>query len=424
MRVLLVNTSDRTGGAAVAAHRLMEALNNNGVKAKMLVQKKDGNDITVVGLNKPWLQRWRFLWERWCIFVRLRFSRKNLFSIDIANAGADITQLREFREADVIHLHWINQGFLSLKSIEKILASGKPVVWTMHDAWPATGICHYPRECTKFKTGCHHCLLLPNGGSSHDLSAKRWKRKQRMLEKREISYVTCSKWLGAQAKASGLLKAQKVITIPNPIDVRIFHKDNREDACKALGLPTDKQVILFVSQRVTDQRKGMTYLIKAVDKLVEKHPEIKKNTCIAVLGGQTEKVAKEFALPIYPLGYISNEKKIVQAYNAATLFVLPSLEDNLPNTIMEAMACGVPCVGFRVGGIPEMIDHRHNGYVANYKNADDLANGIYWILHEADIQKLADNAVCKVIKDYSQQSITAKYMEVYQQAMTFKHYRL
>ena len=157
MRVLIINTSERTGGAAVAASRLMDALINNGVKAKMLVRDKQTDRLTVVALPRsPWL-RWHFLWERFTIFVHMRFSRTHLFDIDLANAGTDITRLPEFQEADVIHLHWVNQGMLSLGGIGKILRSGKPVVWTMHDIWPATGICHLTLSCRSFMTRCRHC---------------------------------------------------------------------------------------------------------------------------------------------------------------------------------------------------------------------------------------------------------------------------
>ena len=147
MKILIVNTSERTGGAAVAANRLMKALNNSGVKAKMLVRDKESDTLTVAQLPKSPMKRWHFLWERLVVFCHLHFSKQHLFEIDIANAGTDITNMREFQEADIIHLHWINQGMLSLNSIRKILRSGKPVVWTMHDIWPATGICHYTRGC-------------------------------------------------------------------------------------------------------------------------------------------------------------------------------------------------------------------------------------------------------------------------------------
>ena len=143
MRVLIVNTSERVGGAAIAANRLMEALKKNGVKVKMLVRDKQTDHLTVLSIGHHWMQPLKFIWERLCIFIANNFSRKNLFQVDIANAGTDITKLSEFQRADVIHLHWVNQGFLSLADIDKVMHAGKPVVITMHDQWYFTGICHY-----------------------------------------------------------------------------------------------------------------------------------------------------------------------------------------------------------------------------------------------------------------------------------------
>lgn len=424
MRVLIVNTSEKTGGAAVAARRLMDALNNNGVKAKMLVRDKETDCLTVVGLQPSFWRRCYFLWERWCIFWHLRGKRKSLFEIDIANVGNKITNLPEFKEADVIHLHWINQGMLSLKEIRKILESGKPVVWTMHDLWPATSICHYARMCKKYFKGCHHCPLLSGGGSSHDLSAKIWERKEKMLTGQIIHYVACSRWLQGEAKRSALLNGQHIYQIPNAIDTRLFCLGDKETAREQSGLPKDKRLILFVSQRVTDERKGMSYFMEAINHLVELHPQMKENTAVVILGGHSEVFEQELPLPVYPLGYMSSTKDIINIYRSVDLFVLPSLEDNLPNTIMEAMACGVPCVGFKIGGIPEMIDHRQNGYVAEYRNSDDLAQGIHWVLDEADSEKLRQAAVGKVHRDYSQQAVAVRYTEVYAEALALKHYRL
>ena len=424
MRVLIVNTSEKTGGAAVAANRLMEALKNNGVKAKMLVRDKETDQITVVELPHPMRHQWPFMWERLCIFFHTRFSRKHLFEIDIANAGTDITHLREFKEADVIHLSWINQGMLSLAGIRKILNSGKPVVWTLHDEWPATAICHYTNGCDRFKTSCHHCRLLPGGGGPGDLAARVWNRKKRMLAAHNIHFVACSRWLEGEVKQSALLTGQSITSIPNPIDTHIFRPTDRHDARMAAGLPIDKRLILFVSQRVTDARKGMDYFVEAIDRLVAAHPGLRDDTGVAILGGQAEEVAERLALPAYPLGYVSGEKRIVSIYNSATVFVLPSLEDNLPNTIMEAMACGVPCVSFHVGGIPEMIDHRKNGYVAATADAADLAEGIRWVLCDADREALSREALSKVASCYSQHSVAMKYIEVYNQAMAFKRYHL
>ena len=417
MRVLIVNTSERTGGAAVAASRLMKALNNNGVKAKMLVRDKESDSLTVVGLPKSPMLHWHFLWERLVIFCRLHFSRKHLFEIDIANTGSDITKLREFQEADVIHLHWINQGMLSLNGICKILRSGKPVVWTMHDIWPATGICHLTLGCHYFVNRCANCKYLPGGGGSNDLASRIWQKKQQMQVDENIYYVACSRWLESEAKTSALLKGQKITSIPNPIDTHIYKKGIKEEARQRLGLPLDKKLILFASQRVTNENKGMSYLIEACRQLSDQCE-------VVILGGHAEEVVEQLPMKAYPLGYVNEEQRIVDVYNAADVFVLPSLSENLPNTIMEAMACGVPCVAFKVGGIPEEIDHLKNGYVAAYRDAEDLAKGIAWVLEEADYESLSQQAVHKVMQCYSQQSVAVRYLEVYQQAMAFKHYGL
>ena len=416
MRVLIINTSERTGGAAVAAHRLMDALNNNGVKAKMLVRDKETDQLTVSSLPQSWRQQWNFLWERFVVWTHLHFRREHLFEIDIAICGTDITKLPEFQEADIIHLHWINQGMLSLKNIRKILESGKPVVWTMHDIWPATAICHYCRGCEQYQVECTKCPLLPGGS----MAKRIWNQKQRMLAGQCITFVCCSEWLAGEAKKSALLAEQRIVSIPNAIDSRVFCPQNKQQARQTLGLPVDRRIILFVSQRVTDPRKGMNYFVEAIQKLVQQHPEMRENTGVAILGGHAEEVASQLALQSYPLGYISDPQRIVSVYNAADVFVLPSLEDNLPNTLMEAMACGVPCVSFRVGGIPEMIDHRLNGYVAHPCDAGDLAYGIHFVLAEADYDALSHECVKKVARCYSQQSVANRYIEEYQLRMNPK----
>lgn len=418
MRVLIVNTSEQTGGAAVASNRLMQALNQSGVKAKMLVKDKETDHLTVTQLPHQALKRLHFLWERWCIFWHLHFSKRHLFHVDIANVGSDITSLPEFQEADIIHLEWINQGMLSLRNIQKILESGKPVVWTMHDMWPATGICHLTLSCQNFQTQCGNCMYLPNHGSQNDLSHRVWKRKQKVYSSGNIHFVACSNWLAAQAKASGLLQNHVVTTIPNPIDTHLFAPNDKVAAARRLGLPTDKQLVLFASQRITNENKGIQYLIEACNQLVAAHPEMKDSVGLVMLGGHAEELEGAFSLPTYSLGYVNDTKKIVDVYNAVDVFVLPSLSENLPNTIMEAMSCGVPCVGFDVGGIPEMIDHLQNGYVARYKDAASLAEGIEWILDkDTNGAELSRRCIHKVQTAYAQQHVAKRYLEVYQEAM-------
>lgn len=424
MRVLIINTSERTGGAALAATRIMEALNNNGVKAKMLVRDKETDSITVVGLGRNIMRQWHFLWERWCIFCHTGFSKKHLFDIDIANSGNDITRLREFREADVIHLNWINQGMLSLGGIRKILASGKPVVWTMHDIWPATAICHLTLGCAKYAgQGCQKCKYLPGGGM--DLAKRVWQRKRRILQDGNITFVACSKWLAAEAGKSTLLTGQKISSIPNPIDRHVFCPADKRQARLRCKLPADgTRLIYFISQKASNANKGMAYLIEAYGKLMRQRPELEGKVAIVIAGGHAEQFEGSFGCPVYPLGYINDTQRLVDVYNAVDVFVTPSLSENLPNTIMEAMACGLPCVGFNVGGIPEMIDHKKTGYVAAYKDADDLARGMEWVLCEGDTATMGNNAVAKVAQCYSQHSVALKYIEVYNQALACKRYKI
>jgi len=269
-------------------------------------------------------------------------------------------------------------------------------------------------RCEQYLSQCIECPLLP--GDS--LARQVWNKKKQMLNGQHITYVCCSEWLAGEAKKSALLHGQRIVSIPNAIDTRMFRPQDKQQARRTLDLPVDRRIILFVSQRVTDPRKGISYFVEAISRLVGQHPEMKENTGVAILGGHAEEVALRLALPSYPLGYVNNPSRIISVYNAADVYVLPSLEDNLPNTIMEAMACGVPCVGFRVGGIPEMICHQENGYVAHERDAADLAQGIRYVLAEADYAALSRECQHWVAQKYSQQSVANRYMEEYQNRMT------
>ena len=413
MRVLIVNTSERIGGAAIAAGRLVEALKNNGIKAKMLVREKQTDRLSVIELKRNWWRVWQFIWERILIWKENRFKKHNLFAVDIANTGTDITVLPEFLAADIIHLHWINQGMLSLNDIRKILLSGKPVVWTMHDMWPCTGICHHARECDKYHQECHHCPYIYKGGGKKDLSNQVFKKKKEIYQSAPVTFVTCSRWLKERAGQSALLNGHTIVDIPNPISTGLFKPQNSLAARNKMKLPTDKKLILFGSVKVTDKRKGIDYFVESCKLLAEMHPELKEELGVVVYGKNSEQLKPLIPFQVYALDYISNEKDLVNIYNAVDLYVTPSLEENLPTTIMEAMACGVPCVGFNVGGIPEMIDHLHNGYVAEYKSAEDLANGIIWTLSESEYQSLSEEACRKAVSNYSESIVAKKYIDIY-----------
>lgn len=221
MRVLLVNTSETVGGAAIAAGRLLRALSRNGIEAHLLVRDRQTDSPRVSSLPHRFLQRFRFAAERLQIFLANGFTRHRLFDIDNGGFGADITQLPEFRRADVIHLHWVNQGMLSLRDVERIVRSGKRVVWTMHDMWPFTGVCHHADACQRWTNGCGNCPLLKRSGPK-DLSWRTFARKRRAYAGGDITFVGCSNWLAALARRSPLLDGKQVESIPNPIDTDFF----------------------------------------------------------------------------------------------------------------------------------------------------------------------------------------------------------
>ena len=420
MRVLIVNTSERIGGAAVAASRLTEALNNHGVKAKMLVRDKQTDSITTAMLSPSWRQKWHFLWERFVIWKNNGFNKQNLFAVDIANCGTDITRLPEFKEADIIHLHWVNQGMLSLKGIQHILKSGKPVVWTMHDMWPCTGICHHARDCKGFHNECGPCFYL-RSPKEKDLSHRVFLQKKQVYGTAPIRFVTCSLWLEGMVRQSSLTQGHDVCTIHNALDTSLFKPGDQQSARKRLGLPAEKQLILFGAVKPGDKRKVIDYFVEAYYLLATKHPAWKEKVGIVVFGNKADELQPLLPFPVYSLGYIHSEREMVDVYNAVDLYTTPSLEENLPNTIAEAQACGTPCVGFRIGGIPEMIDHLENGYVAEYRQAEDFAQGIQWILDEADSDTLREKARQKAIAAYGEDHVAKKYIHLYEETLMKKH---
>ena len=411
MRVLILNTSETSGGAAIAASRLTDALNHHGVKAKLLVRDKQTDRVTTCTIPQRWRLRAAFLWERLRVWAANRFHREGLWAVDIACAGADITRLSEFHEADIIHLHWINQGLLSMRQLEKILHSGKPVVWTMHDQWPYTAICHHARECERYQTHCHDCpqLTFPR---AKDLSWQVYKKKIRAYAQGNITFVGCSQWIAEQARKSRLLANKPVWVIPNPYPTAIFHPADAVDARRRHRLPMQGHLLLFACQKVTNPRKGLALLLQALN-----YPQLlsyQGRLALVVVGQMAKAVAAHLPFPLHTIDYVSDAGQMAALYQAVDLFVTPSLEENLPNTIMEAMACGTPCVGFHIGGIPEMIDHKENGYVARYHDAEDLANGIAYALDPQHHDRLAQAATQKAKATWNEEVVAHRYLQLYE----------
>lgn len=278
----------------------------------------------------------------------------------------------------------------------------------MHDMWPCTAICHYAGQCQKFHSHCHSCpqLLYP---SAHDLSFKTFDAKLKLYQKHHITFVTCSRWLAGQAAQSRLLQGQRILSIPNTYNASVLHPSDMIAARRHHHLPETGKLLLFACQKVTNPLKGLDFLLRAL-------PLVKVDGLQLVMVGQlADSTAAAIPYPIHRIGYIDGEKEMALLYNAVDAFVTPSLEDNLPNTIMEAMAVGTPCIGFNTGGIPEMIDHELNGYVARYRDAEDLAQGISYVLDDTNNSRLAKAATEKATTVWNEQRVTEQYIKVYEQ---------
>ncbi len=407
------------GGAAIAACRLTDVLNRHGVQATLLVRDKQSSRPTTHQLPKyGWRGlklRFAFLWERFCVWTTNFFHRKGLWAVDLGIGGASVVGRRDFREADIIHLHWVNQGLLSLSELRRILRSGKPVVWTMHDMWPCTGICHHARECVQFHTHCMNCprLHFPSRG---DRSFLVYDRKAAIYPEGRLVFVGCSKWMADEARKSRLTSGNEVLSIPNTYNHNAFCPGLQMEGRLQFTLPRSLKLILFASQKVTNPRKGLDLLLQALNTPVIQKWQGKLG--IVVVGQMADEVAARIPYPLHPLTYIKKEEEMAALYRAADVFVTPSLEENLPNTIMESMACGTPCVGFEIGGIPEMIDHQKNGYVARYRDAEDLAAGIDYVLSDENHDRLGAAAAAKAEELWNEDMVAKQYIDLYEHLLS------
>ena len=412
MRVLLVNTTEQKGGAAIAANRLMVALNGHGVKAKMLVSRKQTANLSVVETGSNWRYRLNFLKERMRIFIANKFSKANLFAVDIASDGMDITKLPEFKEADVIHLHWINQGFLSLKDIARIIKSGKPVVWTLHDMWEFTGICHYADSCRQFMTECHYCPLLKSPGE-RDLSYEIFVRKLKLFEKANVQFVAVSNWLADCARQSSLLRNQNIQVIPNVLPVARYVRKEKIASREYFGLPLDKKIILFGAVKVDDKRKGLAYLNQALCLLINKKHYDKDQLLLVLFGDiKQPEILEGIPIPYTHLGFLKDDDELSALYSASDVAAIPSLYETFGQTVIEAQACGCVPVTFTGSGQMDIITHRQDGYLAEYLSVSDFSQGIKWAL-EQDIDPAALRA--NVIRKYNESVIASKYIDLYNQ---------
>ena len=371
MKVVHVVSKDN-GGAARAAIRINCALQGQGVDSKLLVLHKTLNEDYIRSIFSSKLA--------WNVFRVIRkVNDKIVRKYDLTGkfyrgkVGVDISKNRWVREADVIHLHWINDGMMTIKDIERLALSGKKIVWTMHDMFSFTAGCYYDGECGGYETGCQICPYAEGNKEAEFFIKKQFTEKLTAYSKANISFVGCSKWMAKSAKKSPLTKGHEVVAIANPIDTEVFKFVDINAAKLSFDINTGKKIVLFGAISAdSDPRKGFKFLQQAIELLDS------QKYLLVVFGNNNVDIQIDDRFEAVGVGKINTDSKLVELYSMADVFVAPSTQENLSNAVMEALACGTPVVAFDVGGMKDMIDHKHTGYLAKAFSVEDLSKGIAW----------------------------------------------
>jgi glycosyltransferase involved in cell wall biosynthesis len=414
MKVCLLSNSDSRGGAAVAAYRLHQGLHRIDVESTMIVNDKTGDDYAVLSPTNKLAKGWAKLIPGLAQLPLSFYGQRepNPYSIQWL-PDCLVSRVAKINP-DIINLHWINAGFLQIETLAKF---DKPLVWTAHDMWPFTGGCHYSGECSKYTQSCGNCPQLKSQ-QDWDISRWVWQRKNRAWKNLNLTIVTPSKWLADCAKNSSLFQDLRIEVIANGLDIQRYKPIDKNFARNLLGLPQDKQLILFGAMTATsDSRKGFHLLLPAIQKL--SHWEMWQDRLELVVFGASEPInPPDFGLKTHYLGRLSDDISLALVYAAADIFVAPSIEDNLPNTVMEALACGIPCLAFKIGGIPDMIEHQHNGYLAQPYDIKDLALGISWILEDRErYGQLCTRARKKTAQEFTLEVQASQYWKLYHEVL-------
>ena len=367
-KCLHICTIDK-GGAFNGAKRLNEMLTEHGIESKIIVRTKiDDASPAICAFDSP-LQG---LVSKVKNAINLLYKKGDV-KRDIL--GTDLTSNPLVKEADVIFIHWIST-FLSPKQIYELTTiKGKKVIFWMHDMWLFTGGCHVDRRCGGYASECRDC---PMAGK---YASKSFRRKKEYIKKADMTVCGPSRWIVEEAKKSSILEGKKIEYIPNTYDDRIFNSEcDRVSIRKELGLSLDKRLILFgaADTGTANDDKGFSYLIKAIKQLDMTDKQL------VVIGNSdgAKEILKEYDAVF--LGYISDEKRLADIYRSVDVFVNPSLQESFGYTVCESMACGTPAVAFSVGGMLDQIEHMVNGYLAGFKNSDELALGIDYCLNNRE----------------------------------------
>lgn len=411
MKALLLSANDISGGASKAAYRLHQGFYKIGVFSQMIVDNKYSDNSNIFSHTTKIRKGFAKLKPTLDKLPLNLYPNRDISAYSIQwirdNIPAQVAQI----QPDIVNLHWIADSYLQIESLAKL---NKPLVWTLHDMWAFTGGCHYSGDCEKYKESCGSCPQL-HSSKETDLSRWVWKRKARSWKDLNLTIVTPSNWLAKCAISSSLFTDLRIEVIPNGIDTDRFKPLEKSVARTILGLPQDKRLILFGSVKATsDVRKGFHLLQPALQKISHRNWVVK--TELVIFGASKSINPPNLGLQTHYLGILNDDISLAIVYAAADLFIAPSIEDNLPNTVIESLACGTPCLAFDLGGMPDMIEHKQNGYLARPFEVDSLVRGITWILeNEERLQKLGIRAREKAKEEFSLERQAYRYLSLFQE---------
>ncbi|MAO13061.1 glycosyltransferase family 4 protein [Marinobacter sp.] len=410
MKVLQVSTFDLKGGAARAAYRLQAALDGTGLASQLLVQAKSGDDTAVIGPESKVARGMGLLRPTLDLLPTMAYRNRTqtLFSPAWLPFSGLVSQINRLAP-DIVHLHWVNGGALSISDIAKIKA---PIVWSMHDMWAFTGGCHSDSGCGHFTETCGRCPVL-NSDKKRDLSFRVQSRKRRVFDnKTDIQFVGVSSWLANCAKESSLLKKFDVTAIPNPLDTHVFCPVSKSLARELLGLPKNRPLVLFGAMNaLADPNKGFVQLKKALSLLQNDEVEL------VIFGSSQPEDESPFGQRSHYMGYLHDDVALKLLYSAADVMVVPSYQEAFGQTASEAMACGTPVVAFGATGLLDIVDHKVNGYLAEPYKPEDLAAGIKWVLLNSEAFALGDNAVAKVRRCFDYPVVAERFLRLYRELL-------
>ncbi|WPU93546.1 glycosyltransferase family 4 protein [Mucilaginibacter sabulilitoris] len=416
LKVVHLNTYDGNGGAGRACMRLNQALLSQNIDSKVIVHYKFGKNPQILTFNSKPLQKAytaaTIILERLLAKRYLKPLSRTPFSFTWF--GRSVVHHPDVKNADIIHLHWINHSFLDPRHIAEIAKLNKPVVWTFHDSNAFTGGCHVRYTCDHYMRECGNCPLLINA-SDNDISHKIWQQKRKAYDVLDFAIAAPSSWMQASVKSSSLMQGKVVFQLPNTLETNVFKPADKKQAKAKFGLPTDKFIFLsgFMPSR-KDLHKGTQYLLESMELLKQRLGADADKIELVIFGNRGTEGVPDFPFKTSFLGTINNDEQLAQCYIAADAFLIPSLEDNLPYTVMESLACGTPVVAFTTGGIPDMVQHEYNGYLAAYRSAESFADGMEWVIKHPEKEQLDKQARQSVINKFSEEVIAKKHIRLYE----------